>query len=328
MPPHVSVLVPTIGRLEFLDDAMASVRDQTLRDFEVIVLDNASPPDAQQALAHWARLDTRLRIVRSDTRLPMFENFNRGLDLATGRYLCFFHDDDVYLPRYLEALSAGLDAHPRAAIAGGNPLLMNRQGRLLRHRRWIRSTHVLDGHAYIEQLMHRGRNVTAMPGLMFRRGATGRFNEGLSIHFGDYVFLMRIAEQHDLFLCEESLVRVRRHHEQASMSIAFSDAVPIRTRVLLEFCDEYLARHPEEAKLVAGWRDRVQLLHRVALTWGWATAESSEEAERCTHRLGPSLADRATGQLLRAVARTPLRTALDGALWRTAARNLGRTLGF
>src|SRR5689334_13001499 len=110
--PLVTVCVPTIGRTEYLPFTIDALRAQTRGDYEILVLDNASPPDAQAQLEAWAAREPRVRVLRVDPRIPMFANFNRGIAAARGKYVTFFHDDDVYRPRFLELLVGALEADP------------------------------------------------------------------------------------------------------------------------------------------------------------------------------------------------------------------------
>ena len=326
--PLVSILVPTIGRLDYLRDTIASVRDQTIRDFEVLVLDNASSPAAAEALEQWANSDGRVRILRAESRIPMFANFNRGIAAAAGKYITFFHDDDLYLPRFLEETTAGLERHASAALAGTNADVIDDQGRVIDRRRTIPSTGIMRGRDYIERLLRRGRNIVSMPGVVFRRAAIrDAFDDSLSIHFGDFVLLMRIAEKYDLFLTNEPLVRVRRHAGQASLAMPFSEGIPHRTRTLLDYCDEYLGRHPDDVEFVARLRRRIGLVHRVGLAWGWAVARSPEEATACRDRLGDTVFDAAAQTLMRTVDRTPVRVAFRSRAWRAVARKIGAAFG-
>lgn len=118
--PTITILVPSIGRMAYLPETRRCVSTQTRRDFEVLVLDNASPPDAQRFFADWARDDERVKILRVDERVPMFTNFNRGMRETKTELVTFFHDDDVYLPRFLEVLAGALERRPAAAFAGSN----------------------------------------------------------------------------------------------------------------------------------------------------------------------------------------------------------------
>jgi glycosyltransferase involved in cell wall biosynthesis len=106
--PEFSVIVPTFGRPAFLADAVGSVLRQTVTDFECIVVDDASPdgpvlPD-----------DPRVRVVRREDNGGPPAARNTGIAAATGRYLAFLDDDDIWLPN---RLAVAADAHRRAPVA-------------------------------------------------------------------------------------------------------------------------------------------------------------------------------------------------------------------
>ena len=104
--PLFSVIIPTHGRPVYLNEALQSVLDQTLDDFEVVIVDDASPepidpPD-----------DTRVKMVYRTENGGAGAARNTGLENAHGRYVTFLDDDDRYEPRRLEISLEGLKRAP------------------------------------------------------------------------------------------------------------------------------------------------------------------------------------------------------------------------
>src|SRR3954464_287621 len=115
--PLVTVCVPTIGgRRAMLADTLKSLAQQSYRHLEILLLDNASPDDNSGLLQNFVDGDSRAQLLRSEHRLPMFENFNRGVRAARGHCVVFFFDDDVYLPQFIERQLATLISHPRVGF--------------------------------------------------------------------------------------------------------------------------------------------------------------------------------------------------------------------
>jgi glycosyltransferase involved in cell wall biosynthesis len=100
--PAVSIVTPTHNRANLLRRAMASVREQTWRDFEWIVVDDCSTDATTQVLDACA--DPRLVRVRLEANLGVAGARNAGIQRARGEYVAFLDDDDEYLPHYLRSV--------------------------------------------------------------------------------------------------------------------------------------------------------------------------------------------------------------------------------
>jgi glycosyltransferase involved in cell wall biosynthesis len=107
-----SVLLPTRNGGAFLPDALASVLTQD-GDFEVVVADNANDDQTAAVLSSYGG-DSRLRVIHSETVVPVTENWMKALRAARGEYLLMIGDDDLLLPWFFEKIEAALRRH-------GNP---------------------------------------------------------------------------------------------------------------------------------------------------------------------------------------------------------------
>ncbi len=131
-----SVIIPTHERPEFLASAVASVLRQTIQDFEIVVVDDASGSAAE------VPSDPRIRLVRrSECGGPAVAR-NTGLDEATGRYVCFLDDDDVYSPDRLALALQGLADAP-VAVCFSAYLHQRRDVQI--HARRLGANRLLDG---------------------------------------------------------------------------------------------------------------------------------------------------------------------------------------
>jgi glycosyltransferase involved in cell wall biosynthesis len=323
-----TICIPTIGRMDYLPAVRDAVRAQTMGDFEVLVLDNDAPEPAKSWLEAWAAEEPRLRILRQSPRIPMFENFDRGIRAAKGKYVTFMHDDDVYLPHYLETPVKLMEANPRVGFTGANFDYVDEHDQLLEKRRWIAKSEVWPGRRYIDELVTTGRNLIPMQGLTFRREVFGDrgFDRDVSPHFGDFVILARIAERYDVGVFAEPVMHVRKHAAQASGGFPASKWAVLRRDMLVRYCAEYRARHPGEEAFVRKLERAIALRYRLSLVWGWAAAEDNGEADACVAQLDGNAAERVAGRVLtgigRAVGRKRVRLLADPATLRRFARML------
>ena len=119
--PLVSVLLAAHNDTHFLGEAVASVLEQTLRDLELIVVDDASD-DPVGGFA-----DPRVKVLRNETRLGLAASLNRALDHASGRYAARLDADDVALP---ERLARQVDrVRGRTAVVGTAVIDVDEAGR-------------------------------------------------------------------------------------------------------------------------------------------------------------------------------------------------------
>ena len=114
--PKVSVILPTYNRAPYLTQAIDSIRAQTLKDWELIVVDDASSDTTAQVVRAFAQQDPRIRLCRHSKNQGVAACRNTGLKQAIGTYIAFQDDDDISHPERLAKQADYLDNHPHTAI--------------------------------------------------------------------------------------------------------------------------------------------------------------------------------------------------------------------
>lgn len=99
MQPLVSVIVPAYNHAAFVGEAIGSVLSQSLDNFEIIAIDDASQDDTAEVLA--AIDDPRLTLLRHEQNRGAAQTLNEGITLARGEYLAILNSDDRYQPTRL-----------------------------------------------------------------------------------------------------------------------------------------------------------------------------------------------------------------------------------
>ena len=108
--PIVSIVLPTYNRADVIGRAIASVRAQTLADWELLIVDDGSTDGTPDVVAG---LDDRIHLLRQDNA-GTYVARNNGLARARGRYITFLDSDDEWLPHFLELTVGFLRAYPDA----------------------------------------------------------------------------------------------------------------------------------------------------------------------------------------------------------------------
>jgi glycosyltransferase involved in cell wall biosynthesis len=133
--PSVSVCIPVYKGERFLAETIRSVLDQTYRDFELVVLDNASP-DESGTIARSFR-DPRIRVEQNPVTLSQAENWNRVVELARGPLVKVVCADDLLHPRCLELQVPPMDADPGLAVVASRRHMIDEQSRVIVPRRGL-----------------------------------------------------------------------------------------------------------------------------------------------------------------------------------------------
>lgn len=133
----LTIAIPTINRLSYLQETLASVLSQTSDNFEILVSNNCSHDGTKEFLDRLT--DPRLRIYHQDTLLDMVANWNFLLDHANGEYFLLLSDDDLigtdFVERCAEALSGLHSRDERINIIYGSYGIIDANGTVLTYRK-------------------------------------------------------------------------------------------------------------------------------------------------------------------------------------------------
>ncbi len=99
----VSVIMPIYNAYDYLRPAVDSVLDQTLKEIELVCIDDGSTDSSLEILKEYQKLDERVRIITENNAGPSIAR-NKGLARCRGEYVMFLDADDFYEPTLLESL--------------------------------------------------------------------------------------------------------------------------------------------------------------------------------------------------------------------------------
>ena len=102
----------------FLDEAIDSIRTQSFRNFEFLIVNDGSTDDSPRILARHAAVDDRIRILAHENR-GLIESLNRAFEAATGAYIARMDADDVSRRYRLEMQMDFMSSNPGTALVGG-----------------------------------------------------------------------------------------------------------------------------------------------------------------------------------------------------------------
>jgi glycosyltransferase involved in cell wall biosynthesis len=248
--PKISVCIPSYNRARFLRQALESVFSQTLQDFEVIVVDDASGDDTREVVA--AMGDPRVRYFRHARNRGIARSRNSCLEVARGQYLAWLDSDDRYLPEMLARQSAVLDCHPGVGLVHGAFEVFNQEGQ--RQPDWpapFAGDQIEAAPAAFRELAH----VNSINGatVLVRRACyerVGTYSTRLGQSSEDWEMWLRIALCFDVGYTAAALAKYRLHDASSS---AASIASGLRLRndiaVIRRIWSKHAGQIPDAGRL-------------------------------------------------------------------------------
>ena len=205
--PSISVVMPVHNARPFLDESIRSILDQTLRDFEFVILDDASTDGSVELLRTWAGRDGRIRLHESRQRLGLSGSSNAVVMEARAPIVARMDADDIAHPDRLRRQWNVLQDRPDVAVIGTLCDGIDAGGRVVRPRdRW--------------RLVRRSVYIPFPHGsAMFRRDVfdqVGGYDEA-SAGGEDQTLLSRMAARGRVLTLPDTLYSYRYHSSNATL---------------------------------------------------------------------------------------------------------------
>ncbi len=211
--PQVSVIINVRNGAQYLREAIDSVLAQTFADWELVLWDDCSTDDSAKIIAEYH--DPRIRYYLSSEDTPLGEARNRAIALATGEWLAFLDQDDIWLPRKLERQLA-LSAPDVAIIYGRTVLFDSYRGNLRDYDHSHEFSALPEGDIFSQLFRH--ACFIAMSSAMLRAAAlaeVGKIPPTIQV-VPDYYLYIALARNFKARAIQEVVCRYRVH--SASMS--------------------------------------------------------------------------------------------------------------
>lgn len=100
----ISVIVPIFNSNKFINKCVISILKQTIREIEIILIEDHSTDNSLDVIKNLSYLDNRIKIIANDVHKGAGESRNIGINISHGEYLSFLDSDDIFQETYLEEL--------------------------------------------------------------------------------------------------------------------------------------------------------------------------------------------------------------------------------
>jgi len=235
--PLVSIVMPLYNSQEYLDAAIKSVLSQTYKNFELIIVDDASTDGSLKIVRKYSEKDSRIKLFR----LRVNRNSggdrcaNVGISKANGKYLARMDADDIAKPERIEKQVEFLEKNPDIFMVGSNAFVIDRKGKKIGEKKEpLTSNAIYNSYFGFHPMIH--------PTCTFRRvlssGKPFKYEIKYSANNDYYTFFKLICLGYKFVNLEDKLLDYRLHGKNATfidMKEKFLNSIKIRLVMVFKF---------------------------------------------------------------------------------------------
>jgi glycosyltransferase involved in cell wall biosynthesis len=223
---EVSVIIPTFNRAEKVARAISSVFGQTFNDYELIVVDDGSEDETDEALSQF---DSRITMIRHPVNMGVSAARNTGIKASQSRLIAFLDSDDYWLPEKLETQVQFFKENPEAVVCQAEEIWVRNGARVNPWNKHLKPT----GYIFERSLK---LCVVSPSAVMIKReifNEVGLFDEDFPV-CEDYDLWLRIGCRYPIHLIDKHmLVKEGGHADQLSSMLKGMDKYRIKAMLKL-----------------------------------------------------------------------------------------------
>lgn len=206
MGKRISVVLPTYNRSKYLPKSIDSILSQTFSDFELIIVDDCSSDDTEKIAREYELKDSRITVIRNDVNRKLPASLNIGFAKASGDYLTWTSDDNMYKPDAFRIMLSYLERHQVPLVCADMEIIDEKDTKA--NTEFMKDYHFDESKIYFENIV---RGCFLYKHDILER--VGFYNENL---FGleDYEYWVRIYKEYGkIGYIDECLYQYRIHSE-------------------------------------------------------------------------------------------------------------------
>ena len=236
--PLVSVIMPVYNAGSFLHEAIGSILSQTYRNFELIVIDDASTDNSWKIISQYKKQYPRkIKAIRLKRNLNKGGDAagNVGIELAKGEFIARMDADDISVPIRLEKQVKYMQENPKCSVLGSNAYVIDRNGRPVGEKKVpLEHDKIYDEYFVFHPMIH--------PSVMIRRSSLVNLGTLYDLPLdanNDYLtFFKMISGGYRFANLEDKLVHYRIHGKNDSLTHTkkkFVNSLKIRFLAVTKF---------------------------------------------------------------------------------------------
>jgi glycosyltransferase involved in cell wall biosynthesis len=123
--PLVTIIIPTFNRAYILPRAIESILNQTMKDWELLIIDDGSTDNTEKLIVTFQEKSKNIIYIKQPFNKGVTAARNVALSRARGIYIAFLDSDDVWMPEKLQKQTAILDSKPEVGLVYTGAIFVN-----------------------------------------------------------------------------------------------------------------------------------------------------------------------------------------------------------
>jgi glycosyltransferase involved in cell wall biosynthesis len=213
MTPDFSIIITTYNRIKLLQKAIDSVFEQTIIDWELVIVNDCSTDGTEQFLNSLNH--PQIKVVNNPVNLHKGGARNIGIDNCSGQFVCFLDDDDYYLSHHLEVFAKKIkEVGQDFGLMFTQPISQKHDSNVFSHKNYLS---VYDGQNAVAYLFHH-KNGVPTPRACVPLKVLKMFPFNPNIRIGqDTELFMRIAAEYPIYpILEHTSVQVNHDNNSGA----------------------------------------------------------------------------------------------------------------
>jgi glycosyltransferase involved in cell wall biosynthesis len=231
--------MPVYNGAKYLNESIDSILNQTLTNFEFIIIDDASTDDSVGIIKSYD--SSRIRLVENKKNVGQSATLNKGLSLAKGKYIARMDQDDISMPERLERQAEFMEDNPQIGVCGSWLQLMGKFDGILELE--TKSEDIKMNLLTNQNLAH--------PAVMIRKDTLVKYDLNYNPAYSiaqDYDLWVRMFEFCSFANIPEALIKYRMHDNQNSKKMGEQNHV--ETNNVLMNLLERIGIQPNDSDLI------------------------------------------------------------------------------
>lgn len=213
--PVISIVIPTFNRAHMIHRAIESIKQQTFKEWELIIVDDASTDTTEEIIRTYLKDDQRIRYIKHEKNQGGSAARNSGIKKSQGRYIALLDDDDRWYPEKLQLQYECSLRHPEAGLIYSGFCYVDYETDQI-------ITNVIPRYQGNVSSIILKNNIFALPTTLIKNECfqrAGLFDEQLT-SFQDWDMWIRISLYYPFAYVKECLTEVTMHGIQISSDLS------------------------------------------------------------------------------------------------------------